>query len=62
MFNKIVKRDSDDTFQVNFISNGFLVEARGRDDENDWVSEKVFFASINEVSAAMQHFADLDVA
>ena len=62
MLGKIVKRDSDDTFQVSFIANGFLVEARGRDSDSDWVTEKVFFATLGEVSQAMQEYADLDVA
>ena len=62
MSSKIVKRDADDTFQVSFIVNGFLVEMRGRDSDNDWVNEKVFFSSLDEVARAMQQFSDLDVA
>ena len=47
ILNKVKKRDED--FRIYTYDNGYLIEVGGRNDEDDWVTAKVFVESIEEV-------------
>jgi hypothetical protein len=51
--NKIRKRDED--FRIYTYDNGYLIEVGGRNDEDDWVTAKVFAQTIAEVQEAVEH-------
>jgi hypothetical protein len=50
---KIHKRDED--FRIYTYDNGFLIEVGGRNEDDDWVTAKVFATSIDEVQEAVAH-------
>jgi len=50
---KIKKRDED--FRIYTYDNGFLIEVGGRNEDDDWVTAKVFATSIAEVNEAVEH-------
>jgi hypothetical protein len=50
---KIRKRDED--FRIYTYDNGFLIEVGGRNEDDDWVTAKVFATSIAEVNEAVEH-------
>lgn len=50
---KIRKRDED--FRIYTYDNGYLIEVGGRNDEDDWVTAKVFAQTLTEVQEAVAH-------
>lgn len=50
---KIRKRDED--FRIYTYDNGFLIEVGGRNEDDDWVTAKVFAVGIQEVKDAVEH-------
>lgn len=51
ILNKIKKRDED--FRIYTYDNGYLIEVGGRNEEDDWVTAKVFVESIEDVQTAV---------
>ena len=45
---KLKKRDED--FRIYTYDNGYLIEVGGRNENDDWVTSKVFVNSIEEVA------------
>jgi len=50
---KIRKRDED--FRIYTYDNGYLIEVGGRNEDDDWVTAKVFATTIAEVNEAVEH-------
>jgi len=50
---KIRKRDED--FRIYTYDNGYLIEVGGRNEDDDWVTAKVFATTIDEVKEAVEY-------
>ena len=50
---KIRKRDED--FRIYTYDNGWLIEVGGRNEDDDWVTAKVFAQTIDEVQEAVRY-------
>lgn len=50
---KIRKRDED--FRIYTYDNGWLIEVGGRNEDDDWVTAKVFAYTIEEVQEAVNY-------
>lgn len=48
---KIRKRDED--FRIYTYDNGYLIEVGGRNEEDDWVTAKVFVETVEEVQTTV---------
>ena len=48
-----------DSVQVYFYDNGFMVEASGRDDQEDWKTAKIMCNTIEEVSEILKEASQL---
>lgn len=48
---KIRKRDED--FRIYTYDNGYLIEVGGRNEDDDWVTAKVFVEGIEEVQTVV---------
>ena len=47
---------------INFYDNGFMVEASGRDKEDDWTTTKTICPSLNEVVELITKYATMQRA
>lgn len=57
MDTSITKRS--DSFEVRVISNGFLVEFSGTDEQDKWQTEQLYCPSLTEVQSLMQTYFEL---
>jgi hypothetical protein len=48
-----------DSVQVYFYDNGFMVEASGRDESDDWKTAKIMCNTIEEVSEILKEASQL---
>ena len=51
ILNKVKKRD--ESFEVYTYDNGYLIQVGGRNEDDDWVTAKVFVESIEDVQTAV---------
>ena len=51
ILNKVKKRDED--FRIYTYDNGYLIEVGGRNEEDDWVTAKVFVETVEEVQTTV---------
>jgi len=49
----------DETIEVRRVTNGFVVEARGRNSEEDWAGVKIICGSLDEVIALIDEHSKL---
>lgn len=57
---QITKRQDD--LSVEKITNGFLVTMEGRDEENNWNTERFFVTNYEDLSLLMKNYFDLEKA
>jgi hypothetical protein len=63
---KTVKTLSDklakinDSFTINLYDNGFMVEAGGRDDNDEWITAKLMVATIEDLLTVIREAADME--
>jgi hypothetical protein len=63
---KAVKTLSDkltkinDSFTVNLYDNGFMVEAGGRDDNDEWITAKIMVSTIEDLVTVIREAADME--
>jgi hypothetical protein len=63
---KTVKTLSDkltkinDSFTVNLYDNGFMVEAGGRDDNDEWITAKIMVSTIEDLVTVIREAADME--
>jgi len=50
----------DESFTVNMYDNGFMFEAAGRDDEDDWATAKIMCTSIDEIVDLIKEVAEME--
>jgi len=50
----------DESFTINMYDNGFMVEVRGRDAADEWVTTKILVADIEQLVALVREAADMD--
>ena len=55
---KLVK--ADDSLNVYFYDNGYMVEVLGRDGEDEWKTAKIMCASLDEVNAIVAEAAGME--
>lgn len=51
ILNKVKKRDED--FRIYTYDNGYLIEVGGRNEEDDWVTAKVFVETVEDVQTTV---------
>jgi hypothetical protein len=51
---------ADDSLNVYFYDNGYMVEVSGRDDNDDWKTAKVMCSSLDEVAAIVAEAAGME--
>jgi len=51
---------ADDSLNVYFYDNGYMVEVSGRDDNDDWKTAKVMCSSLDEVTAIVAEAAAME--
>jgi hypothetical protein len=51
---------ADDSLNVYFYDNGYMVEVSGRDDNDDWTTAKVMCSSLEEVNAIVAEAAGME--
>jgi hypothetical protein len=51
---------ADDSLNVYFYDNGYMVEVSGRDDNDDWKTAKVMCSSLDEVTAIVAEAAGME--
>jgi hypothetical protein len=51
---------ADDSLNVYFDDNGYMVEVSGRDDNDDWTTAKVMCSSLEEVNAIVAEAAGME--
>jgi len=56
----IVKRNQDDNAIVSEITNGFVIELNGRNEDDDWATEKVYCPDLNSVFNKLQTYFKLE--
>ena len=49
----------DETIEVRRVTNGYIVETRGRNSEEDWVGAKIICGSLDEVVALLDEHSKL---
>lgn len=54
----ITKRN--DPFKVRMISNGFVVEFYGTDEQDEWQTKELYCPSLKEVQSLMQTYFELE--
>ena len=57
-FDSQIKRDND--FTVKQISNGFLFEFSGRDENDDWINNSFFVTDEEKLNIAFQEWLALE--
>jgi len=55
---QITKRQDD--LSVEKITNGFLVTMEGRDEENNWNTERFFVTNYEDLNFLMKNYFDLE--
>jgi hypothetical protein len=51
---------ADDSLNVYFYDNGYMVEVPGRDSNDDWKTAKIMCASLEEVTAIVAEAAAME--
>ena len=51
---------ADDSLNVYFYDNGYMVEVPGRDSNDDWKTAKIMCASLEEVNAIVAEAASME--
>lgn len=56
-----VLKKVNDNFEVSILDNGYMVDIRGRDVEDNWSSCKLAVANIEELIAVITQISELPV-
>ena len=48
-----------DNVTITFADNGFMLEASGRDDKDDWTDIKVVLSNLDQLNQALETIAQL---
>ena len=51
---------ADDSLNVYFYDNGYMVEVPGRDGDDEWKTAKIMCASLEEVNAIVAEAASME--
>jgi hypothetical protein len=51
---------ADDSLNVHFYDNGYMVEVLGRDSEDEWKTAKIMCTSLDEVTAIVAEAAAME--
>ena len=51
---------ADDSCNVYFYDNGYMVEVSGRDENDDWKTAKIMCASLEEVNVVISEAAAME--
>jgi len=51
---------ADDSLNVYFYDNGYMVEVSGRDDNDDWKTAKIMCATLNDVNDVVAEAAGME--
>ena len=51
---------ADDSLNVYFYDNGYMVEVPGRDSEDEWKTAKIMCSSLEEVNAIVAEAASME--
>ena len=62
MLKRIVKRNNQDTFNIDVLEEGFLVTVKGHGEDSSWLLEKHFCISDDIVLKLLQEYKQLEVA
>ena len=54
---ELVKRDED--FTVYEYDNGYMLQCAGRDDNDDWVTSKVVYNSVDQLFVGIQELLQI---
>jgi len=54
------RRNEDLTIEI--VSNGFIFAYGGRDENDDWVSDRVFFSTLDELMDVIADYVELPKA
>ena len=54
---KIIKRNAE--FEVEILSNGFILKIGGRNDEEGWSTVKTFYSNLTDLMAAAEEYVAL---
>ena len=56
MFN-LTKRNND--FEIEILSNGYVIKAGGVDNNDSWVTRKIYFNTVEELMTAVVMYTSL---
>ena len=51
----------NDSFTINMLDNGFVIEISGRDSNDNWSSAKIMCTTIEELIEHIKEVAEMDI-
>ena len=58
-FNKLVNRNAE--YTIENISNGYVLNINGRDDDGNWVNEKLYVGNFDQLMGAIRSLDEMAI-